>query len=397
MKLSVIILNYNVEYFLYQCLVSVERATGYVDAEVIVVDNNSSDGSCAMVRKYFPNVRLIVNTENLGFPKGNNIGVAAAKGEYICILNPDTILHEKSLVKFLKFAKGKNKLGILGPKMIDGKGNFLPESKRGVPTPYVAMTKILGLYKIMPLYFNQYYAGDLPPHQEGAVPILVGAFMLMKRDLYLSVGGFDENCFMYSDDIDLSYMIHKKGYINYYLPHWPMIHYKGESTVRDGKYVKRFSDAMNFFYKKHFKTAAFFNIFMSPVAWLFVLGKRFRKNPIQLPPERYVLFTADAELPAKMIKIVGKELTVRRYFKEISPLEMLDWRTQVIIDTTRIRFSEAIKMMQLYEHEQTTFRMYYKAHGGLEFLVGSDSSNSRGEVTIVNPARTKKLLADTSL
>ncbi len=384
MKLSVIILNYNVEYFLYQCLLSVQAALVDIDAEIIVVDNHSTDGSCEMVRRYFPNVQLIPNPENSGFPKGNNIGVNAANGEYLCILNPDTIVSERTFETFLEFAKSKSKLGIVGPRMIDGKGEFLPESKRGVPTPYVALTKILGLYKIMPSYFNQYYAGHLLETEEGPVSILVGAFMFVKKDLYQSVGGFDENCFMYSDDIDLSYMILKKGYINYYLPHVPIVHYKGESTIRDGKYMKRFRDAMNFFYKKHFKGSWIFNIFMFAGSFLFSLAKRLHRDRVSLPPEEFLVMTSDAAMQKSIQHYLGARITVKEAFGEVDKLWMLYRPTQIIVDTAQFSFKDIIAAMQRLKSENITFRLYYKTTDGLEFLIGSDSSNNRGEVIILN-------------
>ena len=167
-------------------------------------------------------------------------------------------------------------LGIIGCKLIDGTGNFLPESKRGVPTPWVAFTKIFGLYKMFPksIWFNKYYAQHLTENQSGKVDILVGAFMVMKRDLYLEIGGFDENCFMYSDDIDLSYMVLKSGKQNYYFHETSVIHYKGESTVRDGLYMKRFREAMQFFYKKHFKKSVVFDVMMQFGAFVFSLIKK---------------------------------------------------------------------------------------------------------------------------
>ena len=148
MQLSVIILNYNVRYFLELCVLSVQNAIQDIDAEIIVIDNASVDNSCEMIKKRFPNITLIENRTNAGFPKGNNIGVALAKGAYICILNPDTVVAEDTFVKILAFAEKQSDLGIVGCKLIDGAGNFLPESKRGVPTPFVAFTKIFGLYKI---------------------------------------------------------------------------------------------------------------------------------------------------------------------------------------------------------------------------------------------------------
>ena len=206
MQLSVIILNYNVRYFLEQCVLSVQKALEGIDGEIIVIDNNSSDDSCAMMQQLFPNVKRIENKENLGFPKGNNIGVAQAKGEFICILNPDTVVAEDTFSKILNIKNWQLNTGIIGCKLIDGTGNFLPESKRGVPTPWVSFTKIFGLYKVSSL-FGKYYAQHLTENQSGKVDILVGAFMVMQRELYNEIGGFDENCFMYSDDIDLSYMV----------------------------------------------------------------------------------------------------------------------------------------------------------------------------------------------
>jgi GT2 family glycosyltransferase len=271
MQLSVIILNYNVRYFLEQCVASVQEALSNIDGEIIVVDNNSLDDSCEMMKTHFPNVKLIENNTNLGFPKGNNIGVAHAKGDYICILNPDTVVAEDTFEKVLAFAEKQKNIGIVGCKLIDGTGNFLPECKRGVPTPFVALTKIFGLYKLFPktALFNRYYAQHLSENETGKVGILVGAFMIMKRNLYQEIGGFDENCFMYSDDIDLSYIALKKGKTNYYFHETTVIHYKGESTVKDGLYMKHFREAMQFFYRKHFRSSIIFDVFMKIGAFFF--------------------------------------------------------------------------------------------------------------------------------
>ena len=296
MQLSVIILNYNVRYFLEQCILSVQKALEGIDGEIIVVDNASSDGSCEMMKDKFPNIKLIENAINLGFPKGNNIGVAQAKGEYICILNPDTVVAEDTFVKILnsQFPILNSQLGIIGCKLIDGTGNFLPESKRGVPTPWVAFSKIFGLYKISN-YFGKYYAQHVSHNESGNVDILVGAFMMMKRELYLKVGGFDENCFMYSDDIDLSYLVLKTGKSNYYFHETSVIHYKGESTVRDGTYMKRFQEAMQFFYKKHFEKSWYFDVMMRFGTLVFsLLKKNQQKNKPRIIDE-YVVFS-QAEL-----------------------------------------------------------------------------------------------------
>ena len=295
MQLSVIILNYNVRYFLEQCVESVQEALINIDSEIIVVDNHSSDDSCEMIQSRFPKVKLIENSSNLGFPKGNNIGVAAAKGNYICILNPDTVVADDTFEKILAFAEKQNNLGIVGCKLIDGSGNFLPESKRGIPTPFVALTKIFGLYQLFPNWelFNRYYAQHLSENETGKVDILVGAFMIMKRDLYNEIGGFDENCFMYSDDIDLSYLALKSGKSNFYFHETSVIHYKGESTVKDGLYMKRFRDAMQFFYKKHYKSSSLFDFFMKIGALFFALIKKNQANSKSIEIHDFILISED--------------------------------------------------------------------------------------------------------
>ncbi|UPF07995.1 glycosyltransferase family 2 protein, partial [Flavobacterium psychrophilum] len=315
MQLSVIILNYNVRYFLELCVLSVQKSLKNIDAEIIVIDNNSSDDSCKMMKQRFPQVKLIENKENSGFPKGNNIGVAQAKGKYICILNPDTVVSEDTFAKTLAFAESQKNLGIVGCKLIDGTGNFLPESKRGVPTPFVAFTKIFGLYKFSN-YFGKYYAQHLSENKTGKVDILVGAFMIMKRELYLEVGGFDEKCFMYSDDIDLSYMVLQKGKSNYYFHQTTVIHYKGESTIKDETYMKRFQEAMNFFYKKHFKVSLFFSLFMKTGIVVFSFIKMFQgKQKARIAPKSYVLISDNKLIKVKLqtelkkdVFLVGKDI-----------------------------------------------------------------------------------------
>ena len=371
MQLSIIILNYNVRYFLELCVLSVQNGIQDIDAEIIVIDNNSQDDSCEMMKKRFPNIKLIENKENSGFPKGNNIGVAAAKGEYICILNPDTVVAEDTFSKVLAFAKKQKELGIVGVKLIDGTGNFLPESKRGIPTPFVAFTKITGLYKILPKTFGKYYAQHLSENQTGKVDILVGAFMLMKRDLYLEIGGFDENCFMYSDDIDLSYMALKKGKSNYYFHETSVIHYKGESTVKDETYMKRFQEAMNFFYKKHFKVSVFFSLFMKIGIVFFSLIKAFQGNSIpNSKPENYFLVSDDEKLKEKLEATLNKPIT---FWEKSNFLE----NAEIIFDQNYFGFSKAIEFMEANKNKAFTYKILPK---NTTFIIGSNSNRSRGEV-----------------
>lgn len=378
MQLSVIILNYNVRYFLEQCVFSVQKALENIDGEIIVIDNNSSDDSCTMMKEKFPQVKLIENKENSGFPKGNNIGVAQAKGEYICILNPDTVVAEDTFLKILnyKLQTPNSKLGIIGCKLIDGTGNFLPESKRGVPTPWVAFTKIFGLYKMFSKssWFNQYYAQHLTQNQTGKVDILVGAFMIMKRDLYLEVGGFDENCFMYSDDIDLSYMVLKLGNENYYFHETSVIHYKGESTVRDGLYIKRFREAMQFFYKKHFKKSVVFDLMMQLGAFIFSLIKKNQQKNVKRIIDEYIVFSKSE---------LNLNLNIKStYYKELNAFKNnFSSNKELIFDVDSFSFKEIIAFMEQNKANNLTFKNYIKSS---TFCIGSNNSNDRGEIIPMN-------------
>jgi GT2 family glycosyltransferase len=380
MQLSVIILNYNVRYFLELCVLSVQEAIQYLDAEIIVVDNNSSDDSCVMMAEKFPHVKVIHNKENLGFPKGNNIGVQHAKGEYVCILNPDTIVSEDTFQKILKSEFWNSNSGIIGCKLIDGSGQFLPESKRGIPTPWVAFTKVFGLYKWFPKssWFNKYYAEHLDKNQSGEVDILVGAFMLMKHDLYTQVGGFDENCFMYADDIDLSYTVLKSGKTNYYFHGSTVVHFKGESTVRDEKYMNRFREAMNYFYEKHFQKSIFFSLFMKIGTLLFsVLKKHQGEKPAKSNPENYVLISNNELMREKLMNQLQRDVQIATFnnVKDLV-LNFNNKKTEIIFDLAYCSFKESLILM---EESVNGFTFKFLA-GESGFLLGSNSSNDRGEI-----------------
>ena len=268
MKLSIIIVNYNVKYFLEQCLHSVYQAIKNVEAEIFVVDNNSVDGSCAMVHEKFPNLTFIENKENVGFSKANNQAIRQSIGEYVLLLNPDTVVEEDTFDKVVAFMDEHLDAGGLGVKMIDGKGVFLPESKRGLPTPMVSFYKIFGLSKLFPKSkrFAKYHLGYLSNDDTHEIEVLAGAFMLMRKEALEKVGLLDEDFFMYGEDIDLSYRIVLGGYKNYYYPGTTIIHYKGESTKKGSiNYVKVFYNAMIIFAKKHFsaKNARLFSFFIN--------------------------------------------------------------------------------------------------------------------------------------
>ncbi|MCL2512194.1 MAG: glycosyltransferase family 2 protein, partial [Bacteroidales bacterium] len=207
MKLSVIIVNYNVEHFLNQCLYSVRDACEGIEAEVFVVDNNSVDGSVEMVRKQFPEVKLIANVDNVGFSRANNQALRVATGEYQLLLNPDTVVEHDTFIKIVDFMDAHPDAGALGVKMVDGTGKFLPESKRGLPTPAVAFYKIFGLARLFPKSkrFGRYHLGFLDKEQTHEVEVLSGAFMLLRKEALEKAGLLDEDFFMYGEDIDLSY------------------------------------------------------------------------------------------------------------------------------------------------------------------------------------------------
>lgn len=257
MQLSIVIVNYNVRYFLEQCLLSVVRATTNVEAEIFVVDNASSDGSVEMLQQKFPLVKRIANTQNVGFSKANNQAIEKCTGEYILLLNPDTVVAEDTFEKCIAFMKNHPQAGALGVRMIDGRGNFLPESKRGLPTPAVAFYKTFGLAKFFPKskIFGRYHLGYLSEYETHEVDVLSGAFMLLRKKTLDETGSLDETFFMYGEDIDLSYRITKAGYKNYYFPDTTIIHYKGESTKKGSlNYVKVFYNAMLIFARKHFSS-----------------------------------------------------------------------------------------------------------------------------------------------
>ncbi|WP_432222158.1 glycosyltransferase family 2 protein [Flavobacterium sp. TMP13] len=383
MQLSVVILNYNVRYFLEQCICSVQKALENIDGEIIVVDNNSSDGSCVMMQQRFPHIKLIQNTENYGFPKGNNIGVSAAQGKYICILNPDTVVSEDTFLKVLAFAEEKQNLGIVGCKLIDGTGAFLPESKRGIPTPWVAFTKMSALYKLFPnsKAFNQYYAQHLSKEQSGEVAILVGAFMVLQRELYSELQGFDENCFMYADDIDLSYRSLLLGKSNYYFADTSVLHYKGESTTKDANYMLRFQEAMTYFYKKHFKVPFLFTILVQVGILFFALFKRLNINmqPSKFP-DKYVLYSNNQNLSGQLELVFQNKVLICELKKEKGvnlQLKFRGKRVEFLLDNHYLSFKKCINIIESMHNKQYTFKILPKSS---KFLIGSNSNSGRGEV-----------------
>lgn len=279
MKLSIVIVNYNVKYFLKQCLSSVfgcERrlADGSeLELDVWVVDNDSVDGSVEMVRADFPQVHVIENHENVGFAKANNMALARAAGQCLLLLNPDTVVEHDTFVRCVDFFMTHPDCGGLTVKMVDGDGNFLKESKRGFPTPEASFYKISGLIRLFPRSrrFAAYYMGHLPEEETNEIEIMPGAFLMLRREVYEQIGGLDESYFMYGEDIDYSWRIRLAGWKNYYFPETHIIHYKGESTKKGSmNYVYTFYNAMSIFVGRYFSggNARLFNALLHAAIWL---------------------------------------------------------------------------------------------------------------------------------
>ncbi|WP_298904798.1 glycosyltransferase family 2 protein [uncultured Psychroserpens sp.] len=362
MKLSVVILNYNVRYFLELCLKSVEAALVHIDSEIIVVDNQSSDDSCEMIKKRFPRVTLIENQSNYGFSKGNNIGVAKAKGDYVCILNPDTIVAEDTFERLLNKFDDQLKQGILGCRLIDGKGQFLPESKRNIPTPSVAIKKMLG-------WSTSYYASHVDEKESAKVSVFVGAFMLMRKVVYSNVNGFDEDYFMYGEDIDLSYKVQKAGYFNSYHGDVAIVHFKGESTLKDKVYAKRFYGAMQIFYNKHFKS----NLFFDTLVWFGIkLSPLFGRTTKARKAKLDQTILVSSEMNTDLDTVLKSDLKVQPHFS------LYEEKTEYILDNNLLSFKDIIDILSnAPKNCTTTFKILPK---NSNFIIGSDHSKSRGEV-----------------
>jgi GT2 family glycosyltransferase len=349
------------------CLDSVTKATERIEAEIIVVDNNSEDESYELVDKNFPEVHFIRNTENLGFSKGNNIGVNQAKGEFLCILNPDTVVPEDCFIKLIAYYQSLKNPGAIGVQLVDGSGEFLQESKRNIPTPGVALKKLMG-------NCSSYYNFKLEKDQKGPTDILVGAFMFMKTELYQHIGGFDEDYFMYGEDIDLSYRILKAGFQNYYLGSTQVLHFKGESTTKDQVYLNRFFNAMYIFYKKHFRN----------YKTSFKLVKQSLRVTMALEKMRLRSIKAQSK-EFKELHLVSKNKCLQDKIKaRFNPSFSLasDINSEIedgfiIMDANQLQYSQCIKIMTDLRSRNNAFRIIPRNY---KFMIGSESKYMKGEV-----------------
>ena len=258
-KLSVVIVSYKVRAYVEQCLASLLRSLRDIDAEVFVVDNNSHDGTVQLIRSRFPQVKVMDSSHNLGFARANNAAIRQSVGEYVLLLNPDTFVGESTLRECIDFMDSRPQAGMCGVGMLRIDGSFAPESRRGVPTPFVAFCKMSGLGAIFPKshIFGRYYMQYLNKYAITPIEIVSGAFMFIRRSALDKVGLLDETFFMYGEDIDISYRVLRAGFQNYYIP-TQILHYKGESTKKDSiRYINAFHKAMIIFFKKHFRHYSF--------------------------------------------------------------------------------------------------------------------------------------------
>lgn len=373
MQLTVVILNYNVCYFLELCLQSVFAAIKNIEAEVIVVDNNSADDSCKMVKENFPKAILVENKENVGFAKANNQAVAMAKGKYVCILNPDTVVGESVFENCLQKALVLPKLGLLGVQLIDGKGNFLPESKRNLPTPKVALLKFFGKHFS---FLAPYYATHIKKNENGEVAILVGAFMFCETQKYLQLKGFDERYFMYGEDIDLSYTFTRSGYINYYLGNNQVIHFKGESSFKNSVYRERFFGAMHLFYKKYFKSSwVTGQIVLSGIKLASLLSVS-KKDEGCTEFSKILVVTLNAKIEQRLAKAFNLPIE-KVLIDDLMIYKNSNEKLLLIFDNEFVRISKIIEIMLAFTGANIHFRFVPK---GKFYALGSDSSVALGNV-----------------
>ena len=348
-----------------------------------MVDNNSTDGSKDFFSNRFPQVKFIWKNTNDGFAKANNEAVKLASGEKVLFLNPDTILPEDCFEKCLQFYKQQNNIGALGIRMIDGSGNFLPESKRGFPSFFTSFCKMTGITALFPhsKIFARYYLGHLPEDKTNEVDVLSGAFMMVDKKVLDLIGSFDEDYFMYAEDIDLSYRIQKTGYKNYYFANSTIIHFKGESTQKETlQYFRLFYGAMLLFVKKHYGKAVqiFFSLLISvAIAAKSILAgiKKLFKKPNEAPEKKYAynktLVVSDAD------HFQNIQPGLQQYFSQLERVGDLNniapTTTTLILCEPTISFKDAIMLMQQQQLE------FFIHAAGTKSIVGSSDKKSRGD------------------
>lgn len=386
MQLSIIIVSYNVKYFLEQCLASVKNAIDGLHAEVYVVDNNSNDETVEYLQPKYPFVKFIQTGSNPGFAKANNLALRSCTGEYVLFLNPDTLITEDILKECLSFFSAHNDAGALGVHMLDGSGKFLPESKRAFPSPSVSFCKLTGLAAVFPTssIFNKYALGHLNKNEVHEVDVLSGAFLMAKRHLLQQINGFDENFFMYGEDIDLSYRLQKTGFKNYYLGNLQIVHFKGESIGSEKlKHTRSFYSAMHVFVDKYYKGLSsillkllmkfgiFFRYILSFLALCF---KRFTKNNTVTPGKKFCLIgdeisTAEAE---NILRLAYKDAQIEK----VKSLHSGNNLSHIIFCTGELTLTHILKRIST----DTNKKSYMWHAAGTRSIVGSADKNNSGNV-----------------
>ncbi len=390
MVLSVIIVNYNVKYFLEQCLCSVQKAISTIEAEIIVIDNHSSDGSLDYLRPLFPTVLFLANEKNIGFGKANNIALRQAKGDFILFLNPDTIVNETCFTHSITFLKSAANAGAAGIRMIDGSGKFLPESKRSFPSPVSSFYKLIGLASVFPSskYFNHYALGNLDENKTHEIDVLAGAFMIIKKEVLEKVNGFDESFFMYGEDIDLSYRIQHAGYKIFYLGETSIIHFKGESAKKQNtNYVRMFYNAMDIFVSKHYGkvTSFLFSMFIKLAIAIRTFTTLFQAVFLKMPFSKYnsensfsqCLIIGSPEEQNEINRLLNNELFQKKYLPGVDSLKniaLFPTTKKLIFCAGDISYSEIIQFIQ----STPNYRFRFHAKGS-NCIVGSDSKKGSGE------------------
>ena len=369
-RITTVIVNYRLKYFLEQTLLSVEEAYTEVDGRTIVIDNNSGDDSIDFLEERFPSVTFIRNKENVGFARANNQGFEMADTEFILVLNPDTIIGSNTLKDAVKWMDEHPECGAVGVKMIDGNGQFLPESKRSFPSTWNSFCKLFGLSSIFPKsrVFARYHLRFLHEDSPHEVPVLAGAFMLLRTELTKKVGGFDEDFFMYGEDMDLSYRMITDGMVNYYLP-IPIIHYKGECTKTESlNYVKIFYEAMHIFYRKHYPRSSWMNKIVVKAAIIFRMCISVIKTKILNPITSLFKRKAKAcdtyivsRRPNNIIEILEAEgFSSNNIFKvqTINDIASLKKCANIILDDRDMNYQTIINTIQEYHKQNRYFHIF---------------------------------------
>lgn len=389
-SVSVIIVSYKVKYYIEQCLNSVLRSVS--DAQILVIDNKSDDGSVEYLRERFGQVEIIANDRNVGFGKANNIALAKATGRYVLFLNPDTVVAERTIPGCIEYMDSHRETGAVGVRMQYGDGTFALESRRSLPTPSVSFWHMTGMGRIFPhsKVFARYHLTYLDREKECPIDVVSGAFMFVRKEAIDRTGGFDEAFFMYGEDIDLSYRILKSGYVNRYLP-LPIVHYKGESTVKTSyRYAKVFYDAMLIFFNKHFRHySRLFALFVKMVVGVKKMSTFVLQN-IRAHGQKFADYTENClyvgrnETFADVERLISQSVVLRnvRFIKALDDIDSSlagaypDSSDLLLKDIKAVLFDTSA-----FSYNQILDWMYARASVGKRYTMGLYSSQTGKLIT----------------